>query len=205
MGDKRELVENFRGAVVREGYARLAAFSGLKYPFTVCGEPLRAMTLRDTVEMQIAGSPFWFGGKYDVLDALTVLYIVSRSRAEGEGAREFSRRLAKKFPNFEICQEAENYVADMFLDCGALEVGDTAEKKKQKPPHYLNAAVYVHEIASAYGWAPDTVLSLPLGQVYQYLHLIRAAKDGNYSWRQLSDIEADKIVAERIKRRKGEY
>ena len=205
MGDKRELVENFRGAVVREGYARLAAFSGLKYPFTVCGEPLRAMTLRDTVEMQIAGSPFWFGGKCDVLDALTVLYIVSQARAEGVGAKEFSRRVAKKFLNFEICQEAENYVADMFLDCGALEVGAAAGKTKQKPPHYLNAAVYVNEIASASGWAPDTVLSLPLGQVYQYLHLIRAAKDGDYSWRQLSDIEADKIVAERIKSRKGGY
>lgn len=198
--DADALVAGFEAAAERENRLRLRAFCGEPYPCEALGQPLRLLTLRDTVMLQLAENPLYCGGPVDAVSALQALYIVSKARDDGIDARIFSRRAAKSFSETEICAAAIGYVEEMFADSGAADAAPVP--KKRKPPRYVNASVYVDEIASAYGWGAECILSLPVAQIYQYLHLIREGKNPRYRWRQLSDAAADKIVKARAEARK---
>lgn len=194
------LIVEFEAAAERENRLRLRAFCGEPYPCSALGESLRLLTLRDTVLLQMAENPFYCGGRIDPVSALQALYVVSEARDRGICARKFSARVAKKFGAAEICTEAARYFDEMFADSGAPDAPPPAGKRK--PPHYVNASVYVDEIASTYGWDAARILGLPMAQIYQYLHLIREGRNPQYRWRQLSDVAADKIVRARIEARK---
>lgn len=196
------LVAEFEAAVVRENRYRLRAFCGEPYPCDVLGQALRLLTLRDTVLLQLAENPLYCGGKVDAVSALQALFIVSEARDKGVSAQSFSARVAKKFEEANICEAAIKYVDEMFADSGAVD--GFAQPKKRKPPHYINAAIYIDELAAAYGWDSERILALPMPQIYQYVHLIREGRSPQYRWRQLSDVAADKIVMARVNaRRKG--
>lgn len=193
-------VAEFEAAVERENRYRLRAFCGEPYPCEIFGEGFRLLTLRDTALLQLAENPFYCGGKVDAVASLQALYIVSEARDRGISARRFSARIAKKFDEARICAETARYFDEMFADSGYADAAPTS--KKRKPPHYVNASVYVDEIASAYGWDCERILSLPMPQIFQYLHLIREGENPKYRWRQLSDVAADKIVRARVEARK---
>lgn len=174
------------GAFKRQSQLRLLAFANGEYKYEYAGLFLRALTLSDICELYANGNSFIAGGKLETLDAIQVLWRCSDS-AEID-AEKFAKNLLHQFLSAELISEVEKFVDDMFLDSGSWPEEATGETPKKKaPPQYNMASLIVAELARAYHWSAHDILTLPLPQIWQYLHLARKHEDTKYNWKQLTD------------------
>lgn len=185
---ENELLAN---AFKRQSMLRLKAFANGKYEYDVAGEMLASLTLADVCELYLNGNSFVAGGTLEVLDAVQVLWLTCDKTDKRNDAGLFTRRLLKKYSESELIEFAGNFIDDMFLDSGDFVDDDTENSnetnEKRKPPYYTMASLIVAELARAYHWKAEDILTMPLPQVWQFLHLARKYENPKYNWRQLTD------------------
>ncbi len=150
---------------------------------SICGIPVRQMTLDDLVLLDAAGNPFICGGVPDALDIAQLLWILSpqfgefraldgrpfprfRAWREGRAKARFTRRL--RYLGFEeSIIGIQSYMDEMFLDTPPSRDGADND-----PPIVSFFASIVSVFANRFGWTHADVRKLHIPLLYQYLRLI---------------------------------
>ncbi|HWL53868.1 MAG TPA: hypothetical protein VNQ90_15620 [Chthoniobacteraceae bacterium] len=175
-------IPGLQEAIEREARIRASAcWPG--YTTELCGVPVRIMTLRDLLFLDLARNPFVCGGVPTAEDIAQFLWIISpefgafRDRAfwvfdrprwsENRARRRFTRSL-RHIPTGEAIEAIQTYLEEIFLDTPPSARGADNEAPLM---HFF--ASLVSAVAIAFGWSRDTIERLPMPLLYQYTRFIR--------------------------------
>lgn len=186
----------YRQAVERERFVRDSAF--LNVPEVIGPFEVRPMTLRHYLALMAIKSPFVTAGPPPAeRDAFIFLWQLSPvySPADVRAKRRFYRRCQRAFiaprPPLihlpwlmwswrRIYQQRKDAMLEILAGIHVM-VGESLQDMPPSRPsngpsksYYSPAAGICHEICSAYGWAADYVLDMPLKQSLQFLKIIDA-------------------------------
>ncbi len=164
----------------------------------ICGLEVRQLTLRHLRILFSIRSPFLVGRTPTLHDIERFLWIVSpqfNTRSLGKG--DFARSIAHLcYPR--VCRAINRYLDRALLDRPASSSGGT-------PIAVSIDAFMVDLIASTYHWPEEKILDAPVARLYQYIRLIRIAKNPKTPQiSRLSDrVRQRKVTAHMAKLREG--
>jgi hypothetical protein len=180
-------IEASYAARIREAYERALTTRDEAFvdaPFSVCGIPLRAMSLTAYLHLIAAGNAyvtsalapeddaealrFWAAHNAQFLWVLCEYY-----KAGDTKARDAFVRDSVAFAPFEaITTGIRDYLQETFFDA-PRKITDPSAAPTHDPLRVSFAAVQIHRLASTYGWSLAEILAAPLKQTFQLLRLIR--------------------------------
>lgn len=118
------------------------------------------MTLRQFFILDGIESPFFKDGQVTPADIALFIWILSPEYSPGSKARD---KFLEKITRLDIATAVKDikiYLSKTFSDS---ETNEGSEKKQ-----YANFIAYLVDIfGKEYGWTPETILELPLRQLYQ--------------------------------------
>ncbi len=155
---------------------------------TVCGVPVRAMTLADLIALRLSGNahvtplqpaaeedPVAFWAKHSCI----FLWRISCGyRASREALVDWQRRHDIAGLDFEVLhREITAYIAEAFADWPRpLKVeGESSPVSGRLGVGF--AACWIHDFAQAYGWTAAETLALPLPALFQLRRLLQVEAD----------------------------
>jgi hypothetical protein len=161
-----------KAAITRMQARRDAAFV---FDFDIiAGLKVQPLTLRLLILLDQVGSVFVTGKWRSVLeDNIGVelrkfLWLVSWEYSPNdERARRKFIKQVDKIDSAEVINEIREYIDAAFTDAPGGSVRD-------QTPHASMAAETVDLFAKEYGWHPETILELPMAQLWQYRNCISA-------------------------------
>jgi len=150
---------------------------------------INQMTLRHFFMLDGAGSPFLTGKQVTSEDIAVFLWILS--------------------PEYKPCPEArEKFCAsiiDVNIEQAMVDIGEffeitfaDADTDEGKPKEYASFVAYMVDMfASEYGWSAQTILDMPMRQIYQLASVIgeRYAKQNGKKYTKLRNIDMIKAKA----------
>lgn len=144
------------------------------------------LTVRKFAMLSEGGSPFVCGGPVFPEHVAQFLWVLSEEFCFDIAARDrFVERVAGM--DYEATREAiTDYCETVFFDASL----DRSESNTEPVASFI--ATLVDRFASEYGWLPDHVLELPMGQVLQLLRLIQLRHDPKAA---VGNRLTDKVVA----------
>lgn len=176
-------------------------------PEVLCGETVRAFSLRDWTIMEQAGNPLVSGGHATADHASNVLWLL---RA-GWRARIKEGRLARFLRAFTLNRVLQRYnydelavVADVatFIDDALLDMPGRSSRPAPfdptKEPRFSSDINICGEIMGAFpAFDFHTLHTMPLAQLWQWLHRARKLRDPEYRNDQITDEINRKALGEK--------
>lgn len=198
----------------RERAARRRAEAFCVAPHEILGSPVHAVTPATFSAMLAMRSPFVGTGNADAGDVAAFLWLhhADYCHTGVAGWQGRKRRALARF-SFELRQpwrkwvglrpdierqiaavaiasaDIQRMIADAFADAPA------AAGRPAKPLATLEA-FFIHEMAVAYGWAPERTRHTPLAQLMQLHRCIRSARG-----QEVTDDGEDAILADHLRQR----
>jgi hypothetical protein len=187
--------EAFRESAQRLDEVRTGSLFAL--PETVCGEPVRALTLADWTVLDQADNPFVAGGVRTVAHAVNLLWLLSPNfRYNGRWAKFRRGLMAHRVMRRMGCNEAaildavDRFVDDAFLDAPGRFSGPGGAKVPDAP-NWPRKALEVELCAEIMTQFPaftfEGLRRMPLALFWQWLHEARAKRNPEYRNRQITD------------------
>lgn len=163
-------IPGYLEAVEKETDARDLAF--LDLTTTVCGVELVPMTMLRYARLSGVGSPFLSGGAPDMQDVMLFLWGMSADYSSDVSKR--GAFMAKVFSTGKAPElEAATVEIMRFIETAFQDAPGSSSTSQGRSPSYTSwIASYVDMIASAYHWTEETILSLPLSRLWQYVRRI---------------------------------
>jgi hypothetical protein len=205
--------EAFRAAAKRLDEVRTGSL--FPHPLFLCGEPVRAFTLRDWVILDHAQNPFVSGGEIQEVHALKVIWLLHKDWSE-RGAfsdrrqlRMFSRVGKRTTDDLEVINEVNVFIDDAFLDMpGRYSTGRKKGISATKWPRKSFAVDLCAEIMGAFpSFTFEALMQMPLAAFWQWLHAARKIEDPAYRNYQETDAvnaracdELNRLRAEAVSR-----
>ncbi len=186
---------------------RDAAWLG-ELPHTLCGFPVRPLTLGDLIALRLSDNAFVCAvpppadpaeaSAFWAAHACVVLWRLSPDYSPAPAARAafLSRPALRALDGLALHAAVEAFLRDTFADRPQPVV--TGDSAPAVPPTVAAsfAACWIHELAEAYGWPPATVLALPLAQIFQLRQLLRLSATLAAGQKPLpAGDEADRLAA----------
>lgn len=186
--------EAFRAAAQRLDEVR----TGSLFPHgeTLCGEPVRAFTLRDWTILDHAQNPFVAGGELNALAAMKVVWLLhakwsKRSWLADKRQARMMRRIMRRFRGDEaaIVDAVYSHLDDAFLDMpGRYDTGGKKGISATKWPRKAFAVEFTGDIMRSYpSFRFEELMMMPLACFWQWLHDARSARDPEYRNYQETD------------------
>ncbi len=180
----RQLDDLYDRAIARSDrlhdYWRDFAFLGLNEEIRVAGDPetreartvpVRQLTLQMFIELCAVRSPFLVGGSIRPEHVAQILWRLSPEYdwrlTNPEARKDFIARIAS-LPFKPAIRSISRYLDRMLIDRPASN-----DKANGSRADTSFAASVVHAFASLYSWSDETILSLPMPALFQYLRKIQ--------------------------------
>lgn len=190
--------ESFRAAAKRLDDVRTGSlFPSL--PTRLCGEPVRAFTMRDWTVLDQADSPFVAGGRVTVAHCVSLLWILAPNyRINGRLARFMRARLTWRvmkrngYDEDAIVRECMDFVDDAFIDWPGRftprKAGGGGGISATRWPRKCAEIEYCSDVMRVYpSFRYEELVGMPLAQFWQWLHEARSTLNPEYRNYQLTD------------------
>lgn len=165
------LVPGYVDAVKRENDVRDAAMLNLNT--RICGVEIKQMTLRHWIILDGIDSPLICGINPEPVDVIKFLWVLSPEFRIKSPLRQFlfSRRHQKvKYGDAVVA--IRKFVEETFQDRPPNSGDD-----KWTPPQASFAASIIYSIASKFHWTRESILDMPIKEIFQHMKLIRMSSD----------------------------
>lgn len=166
-------------AIEREARVRASA-CWPDYTTELCGVPVRLMTLRDLMFLDLASNPFICGGVPTGEDIAQFLWIISpefgalrdrfghRVGWREKWAKRRHTRSLRDIPTGEAIEAIQAYLEEIFLDSPP----SVSSVDSEAPVMHFSASL-VSSIAIAFSWSREAIERLPIPLIYQYVRYVR--------------------------------
>jgi len=173
-------IPGYREALAKEAELRDSA---LLDAYLICGIPVRALTLRDVLVLLASKSTVLSGEEPTNADIAAFLWMLQpnfwRWKNAGElpivgsliawcerrARRKLTRRL-RALVRGEVIASLNDYLDAIFLDMPASTGG-----ARNAPVSSFGVSI-TNYLAETYGWSRDSILQMPLPEVYQHIKQI---------------------------------
>lgn len=163
--DPQELWEEYRAKIAqaREKDFSKRAEAWVQLPHEIAGTIMPPMSLRKLIFLEQIESPLLLGEEANYEDVVTFIWVCSDKFSPEEAKAKAFRKTIRKLPK-NLEEEIANYLEDnLSFIRQTSDGGDTSE-------HFASGVIDL--MASQYGWSADTILDLPLPQLFQLLDSI---------------------------------
>ena len=172
-------IPGFRAAVKRENDIRDAAF--LDLTTRIGGVEIHQLTPRDLLILDGLDNPLVSGGVPSPAQLAHFLWLLSPFYVEHSKLRRWKfARSVRKLNFVTTVQACWKFMDDTFQDSPGGS-GPTGT------PFAGWCAYLVDRLSSNYGWSESEILQTPLKKLFQYIKVIRARTDADYSPHNPSD------------------
>lgn len=192
-------IPGYREAVERENAIRDLAF--LPMPVRICGIEVVPMTLRHVLLLDGVASPFvTHGVEPDEIDVARFFWILSpRFSTDSRLATRLRRWLCYQRCRKLKLREAADAIFQ-FCDDSFQDSPERTPRRVWRAPVFSIAAGLVDRLAFNYGWSEETILSLPVTRLFQYIRTIRNRTEN----RPVFCNRSDKVRGDWMRQRRGE-
>ncbi len=204
--------ESFEAARVRLDETRTDSLFP-EIPSDLCGERVRAFTLKDWTVLAASGNPFVVGGSCTIEHASNILWQLRTGALQwmtGNGRivkvlrGEILNRCLRRYECDELAVVAE---VSVFMDDAFLDMPGRFVKGKENGPSTLprwsdEVAVCGEIMAQFPSFRYEDLRTMPLAQFWQWLHRARKKEDPEYRNDQLTDEVNRKALGELRRLRK---
>ena len=165
-------IPGYAEAVKEEQHNRDIAF--LVSPPPICGVPIVHMSLRHWSMLIGCRNRFIHGERPEAGDVAMFLWFLSPDYAAGDNAarEKFVAERVRPLDFGAAVKEIFGYLARVFQDIPSSN-GKAGDSKSYTAP----VASMVDLLAHEYGWTDETILTLPLSRLFQYLRRIEKRND----------------------------
>lgn len=188
--------ESFEAARVRLDETRTDALFP-EIPTQLCGEWVRAFTLKDWTILADAGNPFVVGGPCEIKHASNILFQlrtgclrwVKHGRvADALRGQTLKRVLTRYgFDELAVVADVGTFIDDAFLDMPG-RFGKAAPASVTDLPRYADEVALCGEVMAQFpSFHHEDLRNMPLAQFWQWLHRARKKADPEYRNDQLTD------------------
>jgi hypothetical protein len=186
--------ESFREAARRLDEVRVGSL--FTDPTLLCGESVLPFSFRAWTVLHQGDNPFVSGGERTTLDALKVIWVchtehAPRSKKADKAQAKMFARVLRRFKGDElaIIEEVEQFVDDAFIDSpGRFSRGDGKRIAATEWPRIALDVGLCSEVMAAFpSFRFAELWTMPLAQLWQWLHSARRLKNPEYRNYQLTD------------------
>lgn len=138
--------------------------SWLNLPVDICGITVKPLTLERFCLLKAAESPFIVGGTVTAGAIAQFLWIVSDGFCINESEKVRFLKSVRDINAAAALIAIYQYIDDAFFDAPKSDADDARE-----PPSLALEAVLIDRLGSLYHWTPETILKMPMAQIFQLL------------------------------------
>lgn len=166
-------IPGYAEAVREEQHNRDIAF--LVSPAPICGVPIVHLSLRHWSMLIGCKNRFIHGDRPEAGDVAMFLWFLSPDYVAGDNAArdKFVSERVRPLEFGAVVREVYAYLARVFQDIPNSNSKGGGDSKSYTAP----VASMVDLLAHEYGWTDETILTLPLARLFQYMRRIEKRND----------------------------